>query len=735
MISVQEHGTHLLDYWHVLLKRRWIIYTSVAVAVTTVMLGSLLMVPTYTATCRLQIERDVPNVLPFQQVTPRDPDYLWDFYETQYGLIRSRRVAREVIHDLALGGQPDFEVGEPRGLDPDVPAEEVVENARIDILLDRLDVRPVRKSRLVDVSFSSRDKVLAAKVANRVAETYIAFNSQAQYNTTERASTSLTHQIEKILEETDSKEKQLQTYAREHGIIPLNEKQDIILKNLNDLSNSYMRTKAVRIEKEAELAALRESEPEYIPDGAGTELLDELTAKAAEIERQYAQLSDKYQPGWPQMVSLRSELEQTREHLGRERAKVRRQALDSATAAYNTARKEEGYLQAALDDLKKQAQELGIKEIEYNNLKAEIANKKETLDALVRRQTETTTTAGLTDLVNSNVRVVDPAEIPTSPTSPKLLLNLLLSLLGGTGAGVGLAYFFEYLDKSVKTPEEMRAAMGLPPLGALPVLEGAEGRLRLVEAAAGGGAQGPRADLVSHEAPKSQLAEAFRELRTALLVSRPGGPPRTILITSSQPEEGKTAVAINLAISIAQMGRSVLLVDADMRKPRLSKVFGLPEQEGLSNVLSGSDSPKGWIRATAVPGLSLLGSGPTPPNPADLLDSHRFAEVLRQLELQEFDHIIYDSPPVLAVADATIVSGKMDSVLVVVWAGKTGRDLLSHTMTRLRQVKAPVVGGVLNKFDVKQGYYAGYYAKKYYGQDGAAGDDEHAKALEAAGRG
>jgi capsular exopolysaccharide synthesis family protein len=717
MKEAQERESHLLDYWNVLLKRRWVIYTSLIILTVTVTLGSLLMQPVYTATTRLQIEPSAPNILPFQDVMATAPDQRNDFYQTQYGLIQSRRVAREVIASLGLDKHPDFKVqGFPAKQDG-VADKDLVEAKRIDLFLEQLKVSPVRNSRLVDVAFSSHDRVLAARVANRVADTYIAFNTKAEYNTSERATTSLTHQIANLQDEIDAKEKELQAYARDKGIFVLNEKQNIILKNLNDMSDTFARAQADRIDKEARFAALRQASPIDLPEIMNSKLIQDLTAKSAELTRRHAELSEKYKPDWPEMVRLRSQIQETDARLQAERQSIYDQVLGAAESAYKAARNKETYLARAIEDLKRQSQEFGLKEIQYNNLKAQTANKRSTLEALVRRQSETSSSAGLNDLVSGNVRIVDPAEVPSRPSSPKILLNIFLSIVTGLGLGIGLAFFFEYLDKSVKTPEEMHEATGLPTIGLVPSLQPGGGRLRIIRANDREATPSVRVELISRDDPKSKIAEAFREIRTALLVSQPGGPPRTILIASTQPGEGKTAISLNLAITLAQMGKRVLLVDGDLRRPRLHKLLGVENDRGLSNYLSGTGKIWPEPRGTGIPGLDFIPSGPIPPNPADLLDTERFGQLQAELEAHGYDHVLYDSPPVLAVADPAIMVARMNAVLVVVQAGVTGKDALRHAVHKLAQVKAKVLGCVLNQVDLSQQGYYGYTYKRYYGEE------------------
>ncbi len=719
MAEPHDREIHLLDYWRVLLKRRWVVYTSLAVVLGVVTLGSFLTRPVYTATVRLQIEPSAPSILPFKEVTASVPDLRNDFYQTQYGLIQSRRVAREVITRLGLAEQEEFRVGRAPAGPLKADAEAALEPKRIDRFLTKLKVTPVRGSRLVDVLFSSYDRALAARVANQVADTYIAFNSEAQYNTTEKASQSLTHQVGSLQDEIDSKEKELQAYASEQGIFALGEKQSITLKKLNDLSDAYTRAQAGRIEREARYAALREATPEDLPEVLESKLIQDLTAKSAELTRKRAELSGKFKPDWPEMVRLNREIEETTTRLDSERKGIYGQVLGAAESSYRAARNQEEFLRKALDEQKRLTEAFNLKEIQYNNLKAEVSNRRSTLEALVKRQSETSSSAGLNDVSAGNVRIVDPAEIPSRPSSPKIRLNILLSLIAGLGLGIGMAFFFEYLDKSVKTVEELQQAIGVPVIGLIPVLQGDGSKLRVVKGNGGDAPPQPVVELISHDDPKSKIAEAFREVRTTLLVSQPGGPPRSILVASTMPGEGKTAVSLNLAISLAQIGRHVLIVDADLRKPRLHKLLGVANDRGLSNGLSGSGTPWAEPCKTQVPGLELLPSGPLPPNPADLLDSDRFAQLLRRFLDQGYDHVVYDSPPVLAVADAAIMAVRMDAVVMVVQAGVTNRDSLAHAVRRLQQVKARLTGALLNKLDFTQQGYYGYSYKRYYGEETA----------------
>jgi capsular exopolysaccharide synthesis family protein len=714
--EAQERQIHLIDYWKVLVKRRWVIYTALTVIVATVTLGSMMQQPIYTATTRLQIEQSSPNVQPFQEVLSTVPNN-WrdDFYQTQYGLIQSRSVARDVIRSLVLERHEEFAFKAPERPRPGLTPMEMLEATRVRVLLGRLKVTPVRNSRLVDVSYSSADPALAAAVANRVAETYIAFNTELRHDTSSRATTTLAHQIANLQEQIDKREAEMQAYAREHGIVSLSEKQDITVKNLNDLNDAYTRVRAQRIEAEARFATLRDSGPGDLTEVLQSQTIKELATNLANLTGRRAQLSQKYKPDWPEMVRLDHEIGEAQNRLDAERRNVYDQVLGAAESAYRSARNEEAKLKQFLDDQTRQVQEFSIKEIDYNNMKAEIANKRETLDALLRRQAETGAAAGLNDVAVGNLRIIDPAEVPGSPSSPRTFRNVFLAIVTGLMVGIGLAFFFDYMDRSIKSTEEMHQASGIPSIGLIPAYRATRRGLRVIRSAKGNGAAPSGIEMIAHEDPQSLIAEAFREVRTALLVSQAGGPPRRILVTSAHPAEGKTSVTINLAVTLAQIGHRVLLVDADLRKPRLHSVLGCPNERGLSNYLADAGTPWPEPVATHVANLFLIPSGPLPPNPADLLDSERFAAVQKEMEAQGFDQVIYDSPPVLAVADPAIIAGRVDAVILVAQAGATSRDGLGHAVGRLRRVTSRIVGGVLNRAD--RDMQVAYYGDSYRGYE------------------
>ena len=721
MEVTKNRQIHLLDYWQVLVKRRYIIYSALTLVTGLVTLGSFLARPMYTATAQLQIEKRSPNVLPFEEIMSTYSDFRDDFYETQSRLIQSRSVARAVVRKLDLTNHELFKRVPSSGAGPLTP--EQIETAIADRLRRVLKVELIRNSRLANLTYVSPDPQLSAKIANAIAEAYMEFNSQNDYNTTERAAESISRQVETLRAEISAMERQLQKYAREQEIIPLDDTQNVTTQKLNDLNIAFTKAQTARIEKEAKYAALKETPPDSIPEVMSSDLIQTLAGKRAELEREHAQMSRRFKADWPAMARIKSEMEKTDARLQTEKDDLYRRLMGAARELYMAALKEEESLGRALDAQKNEAQEAGLRGIEYNNLKSTIENRRRTLEALVQRQSEADSTAGMTGTPFSNIRIVDRAEAPRTPSSPRKMLNFLLSLVAGLGLGIGLAFFFDYMDDSVNTAEDLGKAAGLACLGVIPAHDLQARRLRVVRA------RGPmeddsrpEIDLAVLRDARSQVAEAFREVRTALLVSSPGRAPKSLLVTSSQPREGKTSTALNLAVTLSQLNRRVLLVDADLRRPRLHKALGLGNGSGLSNVLSGGEELAGVVIPAGPPNLYLLPSGPPPPNPAELLDSPEFVRLTERLAAEDaYEHVIYDSPPVLSVADAAIIAGRMDGVIMVVQSASTSRDLVARAAEKLRVVKARVVGALLNRVDVTSpgGYYRSYQA--YYGTEDGRG--------------
>lgn len=716
---------HLSDYWHVIVRRRLVVALCMAAVLAGAAIVTFRTTPTYRASATVLIERIDPNIMKFQEVLTFDPSYMsyQDYYQTQYRLFESRAVAQRVVRELRLASDPEFLVKKDPGVvsriwtgltgslrhrqvgtaDPEDP-----EAPYIDAVLGGLRVDPVKNSHLVSVGFISPSPVLAARIANAVSGAYIDFGMETRVGTSENAGDFLTEQIAKLRADVADLEHRLQQYGESKEIIPTSGEATTTVTALEDLQRSYTSAQADRAEKEGSWTALRTTPDAAISQVIQSPLIEKLTSETASLERDRAEMAKRFKPGWPALAQLTTKLEQSQARLDAETATLATSARKSAEGAYRAAVEREHNLQSILDSQKQAAMKLSIDSIEYTNLRSEVMKKRETLNELLKRQSEITLSSHLKDTRQSNTRIIDPATTPRDPWRPNKKVNLMLGLLTGLGLGAGLAFAIEYLDNTVKSAEEIRRYTGYAAIGIIPEHRASGPR----PMRKGASVPGTNADLVTHQDPRSELAEAYKELRTATLLASPDQPPRTILVTSCLPQEGKSQTSLNLAIALAQSGKRVLLVDADLRRPRLHKALGLDNERGISTYLSGNSPVEPLIRATGISGLDILTSGPIPPNPSELLGSRNFLALVQEFaESSGHHHLIFDSPPLLSVADPIVVATVLDGTILVVQSGQTPRDAMLRGAGKLRQANVKVLGAVLNS--VTDGDRSYYYRSRY----------------------
>ncbi len=717
-----EGSPGLRDYWRILNERRAVILGTLGIVVATTLVLSFLATPQYRSKAVLQIERQGPDILTFKDVLGVDPAGYLDFYQTQYKILQSRTVLRKAVERLDLVNRPEFATrkGSPaerlaewaKGLlrgDGDGPADPL--EPALDFVEDEIAIEPVRNSHLVRVAFTDRDPRLATDVANAVAEAYIEFQLDARYSTTATASDFLTKQVTRLQAEIGDRERQLQAYGQKSEILALSDgAQDISEKALGDLNGQLIQARGRLALAEARFDTLRNAPADALQEVLNSPLVNNLKGQYAEVERRHSQMAERFKEDWPALRQTREEMERARARLETETETIARRVREVAQRDVTRARAEVARLGGGVEDQKHEVQRVNRAAIEYGSIKAEIATRRKVLEDLVARQSQTETSGQLRETSASNVRVVDRAEVPKEPSSPKKKLNLLLAILLGLTAGVGFALVLDHLDNTVRSEQDIeRHAPVLALLGHLPLYE----PLRAVEGSEDDAAAAAplSIDLASHVQPRSSLAEAFKNLRTSLLLASPEHPPRRILLTSCEPGDGKSTAALNLAIVLAQMGRRVVLVDADLRRPRIHKMVGCDNTVGLTTFLTGNAGYAQTIQGTGIPNLWVVPSGPIPPNPSELLNSPSLESLLDRLDRERgFDHILFDSPPVLQVADSVILAQRMDATVLVVRASKTTRTSLVQGVARLRQSRARVAGVVLNAVPEKTGYY--YY--RYY---------------------
>lgn len=714
---------HLTDYVKVLYKRRWTAATAFLLVVGTVTVYTFTATPIFEAKTRLLIESDEQNVVSFKQVVDEDQTRL-DYYQTQYNILQSRALARKTLEGLKLWDKAPFGGESKEGFTvASIPAaviggvavlfgggdEDIKENAiagadetaaqsrAIDVFLAHLTVSPIRNSRLVDVKYRLPEAALATSIVNALAKNYIEQNLEYKFMASKEASDWLGERLGEQRKQVEAAEVALQKYREQNDAIAMEDTQNIVVQKLADLNAAVTRAKTERIQKEAMYQQLQaaQSDPtrlDTFPAILSNAFIQQQKGELADLQRQQAQLSEKLGDKHPDMQKIANAVKLSQSKLNGEIAKV----VQSVRSEYQAALSQENSLTTALNQQKGEALSMNRKGIEYGVLERDVQSSKQVYESLLQRAKETGVSG---ELKTSNIRVVDVAERPRRPVSPQTRMNLLLALAGGSLLACGLVFFFEYLDSRIKTPEEIRHHLGLPYLGMLPAVaprKGHDGYPLLNSGVA------------------ANYSESFRALRTNVLFSTAQEGSRSVVVTSTGPGEGKSTVAANLAISLAQAGQRVLLIDADMRKPKVHEIFTVSQEPGLSNLLVGNAKASECVRKSGVSGLWLLVAGRTPPNPAELVGSQRFKEFLGSLK-EHFEWILIDSPPAMAVTDAALVAHHTSGVLFVVGAEMTSRHAASRALEQLEQVQSKFVGAVLNRVDLERNayYYAQYYRREY----------------------
>jgi len=569
----------------------------------------------------------------------------------------------------------------------------------------------VPNSRLIEVTFAAEDPQLAAQIVNAHLQNYIEQNFRSKYDATTQASTWLSAELEELRIKVEKSEDARIAYERANQIWQIDEKQDITSQQLADLSKSVTEGQAELAQKEALYRMAMAGNVDALPAARDSAFIQDLLKRKSDVDQQYAEAVNQYGPNFPKVQRLAEQ----RKQLEADLASAQKTMVDGIREDFNTARSHVELLEEALDKQKAEANDIAEKLVQYHILQHDAEANKQLYDGLLQKLKEAGITAGLR---SSNIRVVDPALVPTSPSRPQKARNILLAFLVGLVGGVGLAIFREYLDNTVKSPDDIEALTGLPSLAVVPTLPGLDGhhsRLsRLKRDTAEQTGANTRVELLSYVQPKSQISEAFRALRTSLLLSQAEHPPQVILVTSALPREGKTTAAVNLAVTLAQLGDRTLLVDSDMRKPGIRRALNMTtgKDVGLSSYLAGVCTlDEATILHPAIPNLTALPTGPVPPSPADLLSSHRMREGIAELRRQ-FKFIVIDSPPIMAATDAVILSALTDGVLLIVRSGETPKEAFTRARDLLAAVKARLLGVVLNAVDSSAPDY--YYSYRYY---------------------
>jgi capsular exopolysaccharide synthesis family protein len=709
-----EAPTLLQQYMRIAKRWRWVIIGSLIGCILLALIATLLMTPKYTATAVIEISRESDQVTDFQGVE-RDASIAdQEFYQTQYGLLRSRSLAERVATQLRLVDDPKF--FEMYGFESEENPAFRITNGRFPaqgrgerqreagvILLRNAGIDPTRLSRLVSISFTSPDPTLSAKVANAWSENFIETNLERKIQATSYGREALQRQLTEYKDRLDQSQRQLVAYASQQQIINLpsqsvgdgtvTQERSIVADNLAALNTALSDATADRIQAEARFRQAGGS-------GASAEALtndaiNDLRSKRAQLAAEYQQMMVQFEPGYPAAAALQQQINQLDRSIVREESRV----SSSLEAQYRQAVQREAALAQRVSGLKGEFLDLRRRSIQYNVYQQEVDTNRALYDALLQRFKEIGVAGGVG--VN-NIAVVDMADVPQRPSSPRLLVNLALSILAGLGLGAALAFALEQLDEAIGDPTELQRRLGLPLLGSVPVV--AEGST-------------PRDALLDR---KSDLFDAYIAVQTNLAFTTEHGVPRSFSVTSTRPAEGKSTTSLALSTTLARSGKRVILVDGDMRSPSVHHLGNVDHSRGLSNFLTGDDDIGSLTFEMSDLGFTAMSAGPIPPNAAELLTGQRLRVLIERL-LETYDHVIIDSPPVMGLADAPLIASRVEGVIYAVESHGIRSTQVKTALSRLAAANARIFGGVLTKFESRKSFYGYGYDYGYdYGRDRVA---------------
>jgi succinoglycan biosynthesis transport protein ExoP len=711
----------LREYLRVLIKRKWLVIGCVAGIFAIVAISSLRQTPIFEAVGQIVVNKADSNLITFKDSMPVVDYYDQSDLDTEVRILQSDLLALQVVRQLNLDKRPEFG-GHPEQKQPNLVADPMQnDSSRTSALLSSfrgsLHVALIPNTRIIEIHYNSTDPQLAASTVNTLAATYVEQNFKTKFESTMQASDWLSKQLVDLQMKVETSQEKLVRYQKEHEILGIDEKQNITTEKLDELNKEMTTAEFDRMQKEAVYRQTQSGDPEVVASaiiadaagsGNGSTLLDKLREEQANLRIQVAELSTQLGPSYPKVAQLNSQLKEIDKQLQLEVNK----SVDHLRGQYQAAMQRESMLRASFDKQKQEANNLNESAIEYSLLKRDVESNRTLYEGLLEKLKEAGVTAGLR---SNNFRIINAARVPTAPSEPNIPRNLAFALVLGVISGVGLAFLLENMDNTVRTPEQAQAISALPSLGMIPLgsKSGNRGptgtRLSLTSSK-------EAVEMVTQVRPQSQMAESYRALRTSLLLSNLGAPPKVVMVTSARPQEGKTTTSINTAIVLAQKGVRVLLIDADLRRPSVHKTLGMGPRSGLSNVLTGSATLQQTVVASPVlPNLFILPAGSPPPNPAELLASAHMRDLLMELR-EQYDHIVIDTPPTLSVTDAVVLSPRADATILVIRSGQTTKQALRRSRDILMQVNAHVAGVLLNAVDLTSPDY--YYYYEYQGKYG-----------------
>ncbi len=734
VIPVADDEIHLRDYLDVLVRRKWIVIIVLLVTFFSVALYTFTRTPLFLARGVLKVSSQGANVTKFENVETNIVK-MKEFQQTQVKLLQSEQLAGRVIAKLKLDENPLFNpflaeeeaagsIGSQikgivravknfiRFQDDQKALQQLSEEAQQQIVYEKVlksfqesfEVSPVRNSELIEISFESPESQLSARIVNTAMQEFLNMQMDSQMDIAKTAGKFLEKKIIAAQVKLEKSEKDLTEFSRRVGLVSLDPKLNLVMKQLEELNDALAKARTERINREATYQQAISENSMNLPQILNDPLIQELKTQYATLQAEYQDLSITFKPAYPKMQQLAAKMKDIADRIEAEKQRI----IDSIKNEYETALKKEQYLTARTEEQKKRAIDLNDKATQYKILLREVDTNKSIYQSLLQRSKEIDATLGADAL---NIQIVDSARPPIVPSKPRIARNLLLGLLAGFFGGIGVAFIQEYLDNTIKNPDELVERFHIPVLGLIPFdKENSEDKKLLA--------------LKFYYEPRAPMTESIRTAMTSVELSSSENPPRTILVTSVLAGAGKSTFSSNAALSYLSSGERCLLIDVDLRKASLHHVYAEGEKgKGLSNVLTGTESLKNVIRKTEFEGLDFISSGPLPPNPAELLASKRMRQLLGIVSKQ-YDHVILDGPPFQGFAEILVLSNMVDGVILITVEGETPREGVRHFRKSVLNVGGSILGAIINKAGRKKGYGSyGYGSYKYYSYNYDYGED------------
>jgi capsular exopolysaccharide synthesis family protein len=720
---------HLRDYLEVILRRKWLIINALLLTFVTTLIVTLAQPKLYQASASLEVAPKDQKVTKFEEIAESGIASR-EFYETQVQLLQSREMARRVVQALDLRQHPvvsellfndedpgllgRFKAGFKRLVFSFVPDEKetsgqsasavdaatLEEASLVNFISENLTVTPSRTAMLIEVAFLSPDRELSRAVVNGLTGEFVQWHMEKKMEASDLARGFLMKQIDRAKISLEKAEEELNRFAQVAGIVSMDSRQNSTLVQLEDLNSVLAEAEADMIGKQAVYQQAVKDGPSVLPEVMDSALIGELKGEYARLRAEYDKLSVTFKDDYPAVRSLLGRMRSIEKRVGEEERKI----FETVRNRYEAAAERVAALKERVGVQQQAAMDLNERATQYKIMAREVETNKQIYQSLLERAREIESMAGVS---SSNIHIVDAARLPILPAKPDVRRNLLLAVVLGLFAGVGLAFFLEYFTDQIANPDEIADRFKIPILGVVPLAKSENGNL----------------DKAFVNEPQSFFAEALRTTKVSLQLSGAGTKTRSFVVTSTRPEEGKTTLAANLAMTFAAGGEQVVVVDADLRRPRLHKIFGhngAGAKTGLSTFLAGAGDASGLIQRNGVPGVSFIAAGPCPPNPVELLASRRFGQLIRKLE-KHFERVIIDAPPMQGFADTLVISRKAGGVVLVCSSDATTREGLRHFKKSVLVVNGTILGCIINKVNLNRRYgYPSYY--KYYGYDQKYGD-------------